>query len=1124
MKKRIIPIFLALTLVLSNLLCCIGANATNDDYKNCHLLKETKFGSTDNIIIEENVDLVYKKDLLKCLNEYISKRESDFINTQDTDNRKNAIRLFEKQSEIEIYDADVTGVLQSCTSYDDKISINLYEYTFFDYDDTVDTKIAFDVSGFGTNHELLLQMTNGNIKIIEDNYIDNLIETPDIHIDEDIDTDIVAENNNNNNNNNRSAPRGYSIYNSYNVTAAVEYSDEYALSYNTSYANFNGVGGDCANFVSQCIYAGGMPQIKCEPYGTNGWYYKSSSNRSATWTGAKYLRQWMGNNRGKLVNDPSDADIFVGSPLFVDWTNDGVWDHAYFCIGMNSSGTPIINSHNLDRYHIKWNYGEETARYSTVQLTTSNSQVIKPGYDVNDPNNYPMPVRTLRNYTSGEDVKWLQATFSKLGYSISVDGMYGNATESVVKSFQNTNGMSADGIAGANTIIRMQACHTAAQNVKLFGTDFYAHIATNSYSKYLESEGNNVRISKLNDTYNPKQIWHFKKNSNDSSYTIYNEYNGHLGYVLSTDGTSKTNGTNVKMSIDNGQKNQRWYISTIGGNMVLMNVNSGETALVLDVMSGKISSGANIQQWEYNSLRAQSLKINSLNFEGISYKKPAAPAKSVISVKSIGKPNEKTTLQWTISELVGKYDSRTYNLKVWNGTNTTKTPFIDIEDLITLQYDVCLPAGTYTASITSTNTKYYNYNTYSDKITFSIGNNYVIYYDANGGTGAPSSQTKSTGKNIVLSTKEPTRDGYIFLGWSTNKNATKPEYKKGDTFTLDTSVTLYAVWEKIQSDTSTDVPIRYYTVSYNLNGGIGLIPTQQCKEGDILTLASTIPFKQGYTFVGWSANNYNTEELFNPSEQIVVEKDLILYAVWLKDTVIVDSEVDSSTDSEIKDSNTDSSIENLPKECKISYNLNGVGGFFPTQTCLQGCTMTIWGMIPFNPGYIFLGWSEDQTATRSTYVPNGKIIVNDDIVLYAVWKDEFMIDDSDFLEETDSEPSIDSSDYDMTDSDTLLIESDLDIVESDLDITDNESDIESDSDMIIDDYFTDTDEIILGDVNLDGKVTMEDVVMAQKKVALIIELNEIQTTNADVDYDGIITMLDITLIQKYIAKLISSLL
>ena len=102
MKKRIIPIFLALTLVLSNLLCCIGANATNDDYKNCHLLKETKFGSTDSIIIEENVDLVYKKDLLKCLNEYISKRESDFINTQDTDNRKNAIRklFFDTQNLI----------------------------------------------------------------------------------------------------------------------------------------------------------------------------------------------------------------------------------------------------------------------------------------------------------------------------------------------------------------------------------------------------------------------------------------------------------------------------------------------------------------------------------------------------------------------------------------------------------------------------------------------------------------------------------------------------------------------------------------------------------------------------------------------------------------------------------------------------------------------------------------------------------------------------------------------------------------------------------------------------------------------------------------------------------------
>lgn len=49
---------------------------------------------------------------------------------------------------------------------------------------------------------------------------------------------------------------------------------------------------------------------------------------------------------------------------------------------------------------------------------------------------------------------------------------------------------------------------------------------------------------------------------------------------------------------------------------------------------------------------------------------------------------------------------------------------------------------------------------------------YTIRYDANGGTGAPSSQTKTYGYTLTLSSTKPTRTGYNFLGWSTSKTAT----------------------------------------------------------------------------------------------------------------------------------------------------------------------------------------------------------------------------------------------------------------------------------------------------------------------------------------------------------------
>lgn len=72
---------------------------------------------------------------------------------------------------------------------------------------------------------------------------------------------------------------------------------------------------------------------------------------------------------------------------------------------------------------------------------------------------------------------------------------------------------------------------------------------------------------------------------------------------------------------------------------------------------------------------------------------------------------------------------------------------------------------------------------------------YTVKYDANGGTGAPANQTKTYGKNLVLSSVVPTREGYVFLGWSANANDVTATYTAGGTYTQNSSCTLYAVWK-----------------------------------------------------------------------------------------------------------------------------------------------------------------------------------------------------------------------------------------------------------------------------------------------------------------------------------------
>ena len=70
---------------------------------------------------------------------------------------------------------------------------------------------------------------------------------------------------------------------------------------------------------------------------------------------------------------------------------------------------------------------------------------------------------------------------------------------------------------------------------------------------------------------------------------------------------------------------------------------------------------------------------------------------------------------------------------------------------------------------------------------------YTISYNANGGSGAPSSQTKTHGVNLTLSSTVPTRTNYTFQGWATSSTGAV-QYQPGATFTTNANTTLYAIW------------------------------------------------------------------------------------------------------------------------------------------------------------------------------------------------------------------------------------------------------------------------------------------------------------------------------------------
>ena len=74
-------------------------------------------------------------------------------------------------------------------------------------------------------------------------------------------------------------------------------------------------------------------------------------------------------------------------------------------------------------------------------------------------------------------------------------------------------------------------------------------------------------------------------------------------------------------------------------------------------------------------------------------------------------------------------------------------------------------------------------------------NTYSVAYNANGGSGAPSAQTKTHGTALTLSSTKPTRTNYNFLGWGVSSSSTTASYAAGASYTTDAAITLYAVWE-----------------------------------------------------------------------------------------------------------------------------------------------------------------------------------------------------------------------------------------------------------------------------------------------------------------------------------------
>ena len=155
------------------------------------------------------------------------------------------------------------------------------------------------------------------------------------------------------------------------------------------------------------------------------------------------------------------------------------------------------------------------------------------------------------------------------------------------------------------------------------------------------------------------------------------------------------------------------------------------------------------------------------------------------------------------------------------------------------------------------------------EITFTVPYPQTITYDTKGGLGEFQEQRAWTGENIIIPSQGPSMAGHKFLGWGTSEISTTPTYAAGDTYNVNASTTLYAVWEA-----------NTYEIKYDANGGTGAPESQTKTYGIELALSTVKPTRSNYNFIGWSTSNTATEAEYQSGGSYTSNVSTTLYAVW----------------------------------------------------------------------------------------------------------------------------------------------------------------------------------------------------------------------------------------------------
>ncbi|MFJ8848450.1 amidase domain-containing protein [Streptomyces cyaneofuscatus] len=138
-----------------------------------------------------------------------------------------------------------------------------------------------------------------------------------------------------------------SVTANYNYTNMAKYAEKHWSKYNPSYRKFDDVGGDCTNFISQALRAGGWKNDTGFYKSYKNWWY-NSANQTTSWINVNYWASFSLHS-GRAYNLNNVYKMGVGDILQMDFTNNRSKDHSMITT-YKTGGVPYLTYHSKNTY------------------------------------------------------------------------------------------------------------------------------------------------------------------------------------------------------------------------------------------------------------------------------------------------------------------------------------------------------------------------------------------------------------------------------------------------------------------------------------------------------------------------------------------------------------------------------------------------------------------------------------------------------------------------------------------------------------------------------------------------------------------------------------------------------